>query len=311
MNGVFAMQNLSASETEITKSREFNELQYSPSRWAKRMAPEKVVQYHVKTCSEASVRAREKLNCQSDVPYGSNSREKMDIFKPSSTDNPQTVFVFVHGGYWQSCSKDEYSFLAVPLTSHGVVTVIVGYSLSPEATIDDMINEVQNAIAFIGEKFSGCSLYLCGHSAGAHLCAMMMCRRWEVESKVPSMIKGMFFISGVFHLAPLISTYINEPLKLNKDDAERISPLIILQAERPSIICPILLAVGEFESPAFKEMSNSLSVILKKHGIRSFFATVPQVDHFDIIENLINSDFLLMQEIFKMINVKPELALLA
>ena len=283
--------------------REFYELQYSPSRWVKRMAPDQVVEYHERTCFEASVRARETLNCQTNVAYGNNSMEKMDIFESSSPEKPQTVFVFVHGGYWQCASKDVYSFLAVPLTSRGVSTVIVGYSLAPEATIDDMINEVQNAIASICEKFSDCNLYLCGFSAGAHLCAMMMCRHWKDGSKVPSTIKGMFLISGVYQLVPLISTYINEPLKLNKDDAERISPQIILQSRKPSIICPILLAVGEFESPAFKEMSNSLSVILKEHGIKNFVLNVPQVDHFDIIENLISSDFFLMQEMFKMMHV--------
>ena len=285
------------------ESREFYEDQYSPSRWVKRMDPKDVVDYHKKKCFDASFRSRENLKNET-VSYGNKSKENMDIFEPDSAEcksEAKAVFVFVHGGYWQETSKDIYNFLADPLTARGVITAVVGYTLAPEVKIDEMINEIQNAISFLCQKYPEHNLYLCGYSAGAHLCAMMMCLRWDDCSKVPSMIKGMFLVSGVYQLVPLVSTSINEPLKMTKDFAERISPQIILQSEKPSIICPMLLAVGEYESSAFKEMSKSFSLTLKNHGIENLLLTIPKTDHFDIIENLINPDFLLMQLMLKMI----------
>ena len=275
------------------------------------MHPDDVVDFHVRTCSEASAAARQKLNGQIDVAYG-EGKAKMDIFLPVMDEidcgmkrrvEPKAVFVFVHGGYWQDTSKDEYSMLALPITALGAAAITVGYNLAPDATLDNMVDEIQSAVVFIARKFPNCNLYLCGYSAGAQLCAMMMCREWGEDSKVPSVIKGMCLLSGVYQLVPIISTYINEPLKMKKDDAERNSPLLVLQSKVPSIVCPVLLFVGEHESPTFIEMSESLSVVLKGYGIKNSIFVIPKTDHYMNAENLACSDSILMQEIFKLMSL--------
>ena len=56
-----------------------------------------------------------------------------------------------------------------------------------------------------------------GHSAGGHLAACML----ATEAHVPA----AYAISGLFELAPLIPTSLNEKLGLDEAEAEALSPL--------------------------------------------------------------------------------------
>ena len=58
-----------------------------------------------------------------------------------------------------------------------------------------------------------------GHSAGSHLCAMLLHNSkssWAQNEPNIHLIRGMVHISGVFDLTPLVNTYVNDPLKLNE-----------------------------------------------------------------------------------------------
>src|SRR5215469_9700783 len=60
-----------------------------------------------KNWSEAT---RRRLPCHLDVPFGTQEVEKLDIFPAASHAAP--VCVFIHGGYWYSLDKSDYSFVA-------------------------------------------------------------------------------------------------------------------------------------------------------------------------------------------------------
>ena len=62
------------------------------------------------------------------------------------------------------------------------------------------------------------SVWFCGHSAGAHLVAMLLFSGWlhQLGDSVCRIAKGFVLISGVYDLTPLVSTYINDALKLSR-----------------------------------------------------------------------------------------------
>jgi carboxylesterase type B len=89
------------------------------------------------------------------------------------------VFVFLHGGYWQSGTIKLYGSLAKSLARLGVVTVSVEYRLYPQVTfpafMDDAVAALNWVRAHIGE-FGGDPnrIVLSGHSAGAHMAALLL-----------------------------------------------------------------------------------------------------------------------------------------
>ncbi|XP_040606052.1 kynurenine formamidase isoform X5 [Mesocricetus auratus] len=85
-----------------TLSAEELEKQYSPSRWVIRMKAEEVVSTFVRAGSQATRKARATRRNQLDVPYGDGEGEKMDIYFPDEDSKAFPLFLFFHGGYWQS-----------------------------------------------------------------------------------------------------------------------------------------------------------------------------------------------------------------
>ena len=236
----------------------------------------------------------------------------MDIFYPSQENDDTAgsvkknsgsapVVLFVHGGYWQVGSRKIYSFVSKSWTKAGCVVAVVGYNLAPEASLNQMVSEIKSAVKYINTRFPKSKLFLCGHSAGAHLCAMMMVSDWSKDPSISQAIHGMFLLSGVFDLVPIVNTYVNDALKLTEESAAQISPQQILIKMLPTIVCPILVVIEEHGSPEFHRQAKEFVEILKSHNVQCSLLELPGVDHFSMIENMVNSDDLLCQEILKVV----------
>ena len=80
---------------------------------------------------------------------------------------------------------------------------------------------------------------------------MMMVSDWSKDPSIPQAIHGMFLLSGVFDLMPIVNTYVNDALKLTEESAAQISPQQILIKMSPTFMCPILVVKEEHGSPEF------------------------------------------------------------
>ena len=54
--------------------------------------------------------------------------------------------MFIHGGYWQEMSKDLYSFVANNFIKNERKVIIIGYSLSPNVSLEVIVNQISKAI---------------------------------------------------------------------------------------------------------------------------------------------------------------------
>ncbi|XP_021569276.1 kynurenine formamidase [Carlito syrichta] len=280
------------------------EKQYLPSRWVVRLGPEEALRTYTQIGIEATRRARATRRSLLHVPYGDGEGEKLDIYFPDEMSEGLPFLVFFHGGYWQSGSKDESAFMVDPLTARGVTVVIVAYDIAPKGTLDQMVDQAARSIAFLQRRYpSNKGIFLCGHSAGAHLVAMMLLANWTKHGVTPH-LKGFFLLSGVYDLEPLVYTSTNAPLHMTLEDARRNSPQLLLEVALPQPVdptCPMLVVVGQHDSPEFHRQSREFYQTLCQRGWKATFEELHDVDHFEIIENLTQKDHALTQTILETI----------
>jgi len=106
-----------------------------------------------------------------DISYGPDSRNKLDQYKPQSASLGK-VLIFVHGGSWTNGSKDMYVELGKTFARHGIETLVINYRLAPGNNYSNMASDVTQAVAWAVKNCRG-EIYLMGHSAGAHLAALV------------------------------------------------------------------------------------------------------------------------------------------
>ena len=96
-------------------------------------------------------------------------------------------------------------------------------------------------------------------------------------------IRGGISISGLFDLAPLINTTMNENLGLNAASARANSPLFM----PPRGNAPLLRAVGGDESAGFHDQSDRLA---DAWGDRCRRLDIPGCNHFSVVEGMADAD---------------------
>lgn len=115
-----------------------------------------------------------------DLPYGDDPAQRLDLYLPAAT-RPTSLLLYVHGGGWQRGDKAMAQMVAnkVPhWTSRGVAVASMNYRMLPQADVLQQADDVARALAFVQAKAAdwgvdGGRVALVGHSAGAHLAALV------------------------------------------------------------------------------------------------------------------------------------------
>ena len=249
-----------------------------------------------------SQQARANLPCRLDIPYGTSPAEKLDIFPAEGKS--EALLVFIHGGYWRSLDKSDFSYLAPAFNRRGVTLALPNYGLCPKVGIEDIVKQNLLAIAWLwhhGVRYgvNPGRLYVAGHSAGGHLTAMMLAARWNTYMpELPyNLVKGGLAISGVYDLEPLAhAPFVNQDLKLDQEQARRLSPVAI----PPATTAPLYTAVGGDESDEFKRQN----ALIARAWRYAFAGDIPMPgrNHFTVVEELANPDSALFKGAMEMMN---------
>jgi arylformamidase len=231
-----------------------------------------------------------------DLSYGPTRRQAIDLFLPNTPGAP--LLVFIHGGYWQSRDRKDFSFVAGPFLERGAAVALIGYDLAPSVRMDAIVAQIRAGLAWLYRHASnhGCDaqpLYLAGHSAGGHLAAMALATDWRTFGLPEGMIKGVCAISGIFDLDPIRRCYLNDVVGLDADEARRNSPIHQPLHGR----CPVTVAVGELETRAFHEQSRAFAARLEGQGWPCRLLVQPGVDHFGIVMSMSDPEAPLVQAI--------------
>jgi arylformamidase len=233
-----------------------------------------------------SARARGTMICYLDRRYGDGPGETMDIFPARKGDG--SCMMFIHGGYWRSMDKSDFSFLAPAWVDAGVSLAVVNYDLCPKVSVEEIVRQMLRASRWLylnAEQFGMDEdrLFVSGHSAGGHLTAMMMAALWPVfDRRLPKdLFKGGLAISGVYDLRPIVQVdWLNGDLKLDEAAAAKLSPLFMPPATR----APVMTCVGGAESSEFLRQNRSLGERWK--GAFAGDIPMPGRHHFSVVDGL-------------------------
>jgi arylformamidase len=222
------------------------------------------------------------LPVQRDRRYGPAPRALVDFFPAPPAERSPGLLVYLHGGYWQELSKDDSAFLAPTWHAAGVAHAVVGYTLAPDARLPAIVDECRSAIAWLQAQadalgFDAANVVIAGSSAGGYLAAACA----EATARP---LRGIVTVSGIFDVAPLIGTSLNQALCLDPSTAAALD----LLDSRRRFGCPAVVAWGEIETSEFKRQSGAFAARLTGDDVPCTALEIPGRNHFDVILELGN-----------------------
>lgn len=209
-----------------------------------------------------------------DIPYAARPRTRLDYF-PGGGEG--AVIVFIHGGYWRSFDKSVFSHVAGPATAKGFDVAVPGYTLCPEASVADIIDEMRQCCLFLWQR-AGRRLVMTGHSAGGHLAAAMAATDWSLYGAPKDLIQACLSVSGIFDLRPLMATPFNDDLRLTPAEAQAVSPIAWPMPNH----LPFESWVGAEESFEFRRQARSLAAAWAGLGLPCRYEEAEGENHFSI-----------------------------
>ena len=236
--------------------------------------------------ARANARVRDARPRLLDLVYGRHPRERLDYFP--AEDDFAPLAVFLHGGYWRSRSKDQFAYLAPTFTDAGVNLAVLGYPLAPEVRIADIVASCRRAFHWLLSypsrlRFDPTRVHVIGHSAGAHLAAMMLATDWTGHGLPAEAVKSATCISGLYDLAPLALCRHLADLRLDDAEVAALSPVNLSPPRHGGLIA----AVGGAESAEFHRQTEALAAAWRARGIAAQRPAAPGHHHFDVLDALI------------------------
>ena len=218
-----------------------------------------------------------------DIPYAEGERTRFDLYPAAEKAAP--CLVFIHGGYWQRNSRDVFAALADGALAAGWSVAMPGYSLAPAVTLTQIAAEISRALDWLSD--SGPSygiagpIIVSGWSAGAQLTAMALSHTG---------VTAGLAISGVYDLAPIRDTYLNDALHISDEEIASLSPLRL-----PPVIKPLAIVYGTAELPALIWDSRNLHAQRAAAHAPGPLIPVAGANHFTILDELRRKDGMLLK----------------
>ena len=216
-----------------------------------------------------------------EIRYGEHPREVTDLFRAAS---PRGTVLFIHGGYWRAFSKEVFAWVADGFLGQDLSVAILNYPLCPDVTLDAIADSTRRAFAHLWrESLSEAErrrIVVTGHSAGGYLSALHLATAWAEYGLPDDPLAGAVPISGVFALAPLIATTMNDAIRLDPESADRLS----LAGQPWRSRAPLTLVVGGDESGEFHRQARELASHWDE--LAHEFVAIAGTNHFDVIDGL-------------------------
>ena len=222
---------------------------------------------------------------QSGIRFGPEVRHALDVYVPKQRIGPLPIVVFFYGGSWKRGERADYLFVADALTSRGYVVIVPDYRLFPDvrfpAFVEDGAKAVRRVLDHVAD-FGGDPdrLYLMGHSAGAHIAAMLTLEESYLAAEgVPvNSIRGMIALAGPYAFYPSRTASV-APIFAHLADQNAARPIVFVDGDE----APMLLLHGEDDDTVLALNTVNLSKAVRDAGGSARHIIYPGVGHLGIL----------------------------
>ena len=216
------------------------------------------------------------------IAYDTASAETFDLFG-TVPGAARPCFVFIHGGYWRALSKGHSAFMAPMLAARGIACAVPDYTLAPAVSLTEIVRQCRAMLAHLWHNAEALGIdrtriVVGGSSAGGHLTSAVAAGGWQTAWGLPAQpLKGQLPVSGLFDLAPLAASHVNDWMQFTPEEVQALSPLRNL----PAGPLPAVVALAERETPGFHRQSAAYG-----KAVGAPVVTVPDRNHFDVVLDL-------------------------
>ena len=221
-----------------------------------------------------------------DAAYGSNERQKLDVYAPQVGDGAfLPVLVFYYGGSWRSGDKNDYEWLGAALAAQGFIVVVPNYRLVPDVVFPAFLEDCAAAVRWTTDHVNAyggdaARIVLSGHSAGAYNAIMLaLARDYLALAGVDAQrVRGAIGLAGPYDFLPLDVEATRNAFGA-APDLGATQPIRFSRADAP----PLLLLWGADDTTVGPRNLESLARVQRAAGARVETNTYAGVDHIDIL----------------------------
>jgi acetyl esterase/lipase len=222
------------------------------------------------------------------IAYGSDPRQKLDVYVPDGLKAPAPVLLFFYGGGWESGERGGYKALGQAFAARGIVTMVADYRLYPKVKFPAFVEDGASALAYVHAHAGAYGgdpgrLFIAGHSAGAYNAVMLASdpKYLKAVGGDFSWIRGVIGLAGPYDALPFREAdYIDN---FGGADIPGTMPIHHIDGPRP----PMLLVTGTADDVVGPGNSDRMAVRLEAHGSRAQVIQYPGVGHIGIILSLV------------------------
>ncbi len=222
----------------------------------------------------------------SGVSFGPQDRQKLDIWVPTApSKTPRDVIVFFYGGSWNSGDRELYGFVGRALAARGYIVVLPDYRLVPEVRFPGFVEDGAAAVAWVEKNIAThggnpARIHLSGHSAGAHIAALLtLDTGWLKKagaSEAP--VRSFAGLAGPYDFVPFTSDASKAAFGQMPDPTPS-QPITFARKDAP----PMLLLTGSADTTVKPRNGTALAAAQAKLGAKAQTLLYNGLSHSDII----------------------------
>jgi acetyl esterase/lipase len=225
------------------------------------------------------------------IPYGTDPRQKLDVYLPKKMTPPAKVVIFFYGGSWREGSKTDYRFVAQALTSRGFIVVLPDYRLYPQVIFPAFVEDGAAAVRWVRDHISTYGgdtnhLYLMGHSAGSHIAALLTLDGGYLKNVGldRNVIRATAALSGPYDFTP--NPWDRPVFGMGTNETTinpNIEPITFVDGKEP----PMLLMQGLRDKIVAPSNAVNLAARIHEAGGEVKYITYPKRGHVSVVVALV------------------------
>ena len=229
-----------------------------------------------------------RVRAHADIVFDPERMLQLDVYAlPGIRQAP--VVVFFYGGSWNSGKRQWYRWLGERLAQQGWVVVIPDYRKYPQVDMDGFMRDASHAVAWVHEhaaRYGGSDahLFLMGHSAGAHIAALLSTdEHWLRQVGMqPAQLAGFIGLAGPYDFLPLKKPMFRAIFGYAHAQQIKSQPVHFVDGDEP----PMLLLQGKGDRTVYPRNARSLAAAMAAAGEPVQLRMYPDIGHVGLLLSL-------------------------